>query len=74
MGKGRLELWLCMCREICTLTLTHRFLFIHRAGLDFAHRRDQDVRLDFPTLAKALEKVALGEVRVWGVGVWGCGM
>ena len=26
--------------------------------------RDQDVRLDFPTLAKALEKVALGEVRL----------
>lgn len=38
------------------------------AGSSVAWGRDQDVALDFPTLAKALAKVARGEVSWQGAG------
>ena len=49
---------LCACSYLRVSLTPHRV----NVGVDWGHRRDQDVRLDFPTLAKALVKVALGEV------------
>ena len=59
----RAGLRVCACLYVCCSLIPTAFI---DAGVDWGHRRDQDVRLDFPTLAKALEKVALGEVRGGG--------